>query len=407
MNTPWLTLIGIGEDGRAGLSEAAKIQIEKANFIIAGDRHLAMIGPVSAKTQTWPVPFENGIADILARRGQPTCVVASGDPFFYGVGATLSRHIPSEEMITIPAPSSFSLMAALCGWPLQNCTLTSVHGRPLERLIPFLQPRARILALAWDGTTPLQLAQLLVKRGLGESELIIGEALGGPRQHLTRFTAHALATTDAQFDPLNIIAIDVTASKNASFIPLTTGLDDDLFDHDHQLTKREIRAITLSSLAPQAGELLWDIGAGSGSISIEWMLRHPSNRAIAIEQHPDRVARIGRNAKNLGVPDLQIFEGRAPERLKDLPVPDAIFIGGGGTNPEIISLALAALPFGGRLVINAVTLETQAELMQRYTTLGGSLLSIDIARADPVGPWHGFRKAMTVLQWTFCKKAHQ
>jgi precorrin-6B C5,15-methyltransferase / cobalt-precorrin-6B C5,C15-methyltransferase len=403
MTTPWLTLIGIGEDGRAGLSDVAKIHIDKAKFIMAGDRHLALIGPVAAQTRTWPTPFEDGIAEIIARRGQPTCIIASGDPFFYGVGATLARSIPSDEMITVPAPSAFGLMAAQCGWALQNCALISLHGRPLERLIALLQPAARILALAWDGATPLKVAQLLSERGLGDSTLIIGEALGGPSQALYRTTARALVGDAHHFNPLNTLAIEVSSAEAARIIPLTSGLDDDLFEHDNQITKREIRAITLSSLAPRQGELLWDIGAGSGSIGIEWMLRHPANRAIAIEKHPERVARLARNAKALGVPDLTICEGTAPEALEHLPTPHAVFIGGGGTNPLVIDKAISALPVGGRLVANAVTLETQADLMQRHIAMGGSLISIDIARADPVGPWHGFRKAMTVLQWTYCK----
>jgi precorrin-6Y C5,15-methyltransferase (decarboxylating) len=405
MTTPWLTLIGIGEDGRDGLSAAAQRLVDDAAFVMGGARHLALIGNIKAETKAWPHPFEDGIKDIIARRGQSTLILASGDPFLYGVGATLSHHIPAEEMLVLPAPSAFSLMASRLGWSIQDCAQVTLHGRPLEKIIPHLQPQARVLALSWDGDTPLKLATLLVERGMGDSVIHIGEALGGPREAHHRVIAKDLRATPKQFDPLNTIGLEVVTSHGARIVPLAPGLDESWFEHDNQITKREIRAITLSSLKPHQGALLWDIGAGSGSVSIEWMLCHPSNRAIAIEVRPDRAHRITRNALAFGFPDLRVIEDEAPDALKGLPQPDAIFIGGGGTDARVIDHALAALKIGGRLVVNAVTIETQADLMKRHVTQGGTLIKIDIARADPVGPYHGWRASMPVIQWTFVKEA--
>jgi len=396
----WLTLIGLGEDGLSGLSPAATRALEQAAFIAGGARHLALLGATKAQTMAWPAPIEAGVEAVLARRRQPTCVLASGDPFHYGVGAMLMRHLSANEMRCLPAPSAFSLICARLGWSQQDCALLSLHGRPLERLAPHLQPGARILALTWDGETPRKVAERLVALGMGRSRMIVCEAMGGPRERRIEFIATEF---HGVVDPLNTLAIEVVADRGARIMPLASGLPDDLFEHDSQITKREARAITLSTLAPRRGELLWDIGAGSGSISIEWMLRHPANRAIAIETRADRAARIGRNALELGVPDLRIVKGAAPLALAGLPTPDAIFIGGGGTDAGVLDDAFAALPDGGRLVVNAVTLETQAEIMRRHVAMGGALTKIEIARADPVGPFHGWRASMPLMQWSITK----
>ncbi len=398
----WLTLVGIGEDGLDGLSPAARRALEQAEFLAGGARHLALLGQTRAQTFAWPSPMEAGFAEVLARRGRPTCILASGDPFHYGVGAMAMRHLPASEMMCLPAPSAFSLTCARLGWAQQDCALLSLHGRPMERLAPHLQPGARILALTWDGQTPRKVAERLVALGMGRSRMVVCEAMGGPRER--RIEALAVDFKD-EVDALNTLAIEVVADRGARIMPLASGLPDELFEHDNQITKREVRAITLSTLAPRRGELLWDIGAGSGSISIEWMLRHPSNRAIAIETRADRAARIGRNAMELGVPELRVVEGAAPEALAGLPTPDAIFIGGGGTDAGVLDAAWAALPEGGRLVVNAVTLETQSDLMRRHVAMGGELTKIEIARADGVGPFHGWRAAMPVMQWSIVKES--
>jgi precorrin-6Y C5,15-methyltransferase (decarboxylating) len=398
----WLSIVGIGEDGLDGLSPVARTLIAQAALVVGGRRHLALIGPAAkGETLAWPSPPGAAFPAIRARRGTPVCIVATGDPFFYGIGSLLAAEIPPDEMLCLPAASAFGLAAGRLGWPVQDCALVTVHGRALERIVPCLQPRARILALSWDESTPGKLAALLTASGLGQTRITVCEALGGPRERLR--TAAAGAFSLDGIDPLNLVALEIGDAPGGRFIPRAAGLPDEWFEHDGQMTKRDIRAITLSALAPRQGELLWDIGAGSGSVGIEWMLASPSNATIAIERVPARAGRIARNAASLGVPDLRIVEGAAPEALRGLPTPHAIFIGGGATVPGTIDTAWATLATGGRLVVNSVTIETQAELIQRFRTLGGALKTIQIAHADPVGGFHGMRPSMPVTQWAITK----
>ncbi|MGY5774977.1 precorrin-6y C5,15-methyltransferase (decarboxylating) subunit CbiE [Rhizobium sp. LEGMi135b] len=398
----WLTLIGIGEDGPAGLGDEAKRLIAEAPMVFGGVRHLELTRAlITGETHQWLSPFEKSVEAVLARRGKPTVVLASGDPFFYGVGVTLSRRIPASEMAVIPAPSSFSLAASRLGWPLQETTVLSLHGRPTDLIRPHLHAGRRILALTSDGKGPADLAVLLQGSGFGSSELTVLEALGGPHEKVSRQTAADF--TLSGINDLNICAVEVKAEAGARILSLSAGLADELFEHDGQITKREIRAMTLSALAPRYGELLWDIGAGSGSIGIEWMLADPSLRAIAIEASPERSARIRRNAGNFGVPGLVIVEGEAPAALSDLAAPDAIFIGGGGSDAGVLEAAIGQLRSGGRLVANAVTTEMEALLLAEQARRGGSLIRIDIARAAPVGRMTGWRPAMPVTQWSWVK----
>jgi precorrin-6Y C5,15-methyltransferase (decarboxylating) len=397
----WLAIVGIGEDGIDGLSATARGLIGTADIVFGGRRHLTLAAPlVRGAARPWPSPFDGAGAEVLQHRGRPVCVLASGDPFHYGVGALLARKIDPGEMIVLPAPSAFSLAAARLGWSLPQTVLLSVHGRMLDLIRPHLQPGARILTLTSDGDGPAALALLSAQSGFGRSRLTVLEALGGPRERIraTQAAAFDLGAVDA----LNIVAIEVAAEPGARIIARASGLADDLFDHDGQITKREVRAVTLSSFAPRRGELLWDIGAGSGSVAIEWMLADPSMRAIAIERRPDRAARITRNAAAFGVPGLQVVEGSAPDALASLAIPDAVFIGGGG-DARIIDAAIAALRAGGRLVVNAVTLETEAQLIARHAASGGELLRIAIARAGAVGEKTGWRAAMPVTQWAWTK----
>ena len=394
----WLSIIGIGEDGLDGLSPAARRLIAQAALVVGGARHLKLAGLAGERTFVWPSPIEDALPQILARRGEPLCVLASGDPFFYGVGSLLMRHFGADEMICLPAPSAFSLAAARLGWSLQDCALVSLHGRALEAIIPHLQSRARIIALSWDGATPGRLARLLCERGMGGSRFVVCEAMGGPDERLRETSAEAFALADVA--ALNTIGVEVIAAAGARALPRASGLPDALFEHDGQITKREIRAMTLAALAPRRGELLWDVGAGSGSVAIEWMLCDPANRAIAIEKNPARASRIARNAAALGVPGLGIVEGEAPEALADLPPPDAVFVGGGASAGALLDHVFAALAPGGRLVVNAVTLAGQAELIKRYESQGGDLVQANIARAERVGRFHGWRPAMPVVQWT-------
>ncbi len=400
-NAPWLTVIGIGEDGRAGLSSAALAALDRAEFVIGGVRHLALVAPLSAQKQTWPSPFSDGYSMILARRGQPTCVLATGDPFHYGVGAELARLIPADEIVCFPQPSAFSLAAARMGWSLPDCDCLSLHGRALERVIPSLQPGARLLVLSWDGSTPGQLAELLKAHGLGASTITVLEAMGGPRERIRHAVANDFTIVD--INPLNTIALEIVAAGDARIAPLAPGLPDSWFENDGQLTKAEIRALTLAALAPRAGELLWDIGLGAGSIAIEWCLRHPRNRCIGIEERPERAERARRNALELGATALDIRIGRAPEALADLPAPDAIFIGGGASEPGVFEAAWAALKPGGRLVLNAVTLETETLLGMLYARHGGTMRRLAVSRLEAVGGMHGWRAAMPVTQWVVTK----
>ncbi|MBB3771766.1 precorrin-6Y C5,15-methyltransferase (decarboxylating) [Angulomicrobium tetraedrale] len=398
----WLSIVGIGEDGLAGLAPAARAAIEAADIVFGGARHLALAGAaVKGRGEPWPSPFERGIALVLARRGQRVCVLASGDPFLHGVGATLARHVPAQEMRVFPAPSSFSLAAARLGWALGEVACLTAHGRDLDLIRPHLHPGRRLLVLTSDADGPAAIARLLVEGGFGGSTLHVGEALGGPRERLRSTVAGDFALMDV--DPLNLVGIEVEGSRDARVLPRAPGLPDAWFENDGQLTKREIRAVTLSALAPRRGELLWDIGAGAGSVAIEWMLADPSLAAIAIEERADRAARIHRNAHALGVPGLLLVEGRAPAALAGLPAPDAIFIGGGAGDAGVMEAALACLKPGGRLVVNAVTLETEAVLLAQHAARGGELLRLSVARAAPVGGLTGWRAAMPVTQWIWEK----
>ena len=402
-STRWLSIVGIGEDGVDGLSAAARGLISAAEIVFGGKRHLALAAPlIRGAARPWPSPFDGAAEEVVNHRGRHICVLASGDPFHYGVGAVLARAIDAHEMIVVPAPSAFSLAAARLGWSLAETTLLSVHGRNLDLVRPHLQPGARILALTSDGNGPAALAQLLARSGFGASRLTVLEALAGPRERVR-------ATTAADFDlgavdALNTLAIEVEAAADARVIARSAGLADDLFEHDGQITKREIRAVTLSSLAPRRGALLWDIGAGAGSVAIEWMLADPLfMRAIAVEARADRAARIARNAAAFGVPGLQVVHGSAPDALANLPPPYAIFVGGGASVPSVLDAAVAALRSRGRLVVNAVTLETEALLIARHAALGGELIRIAISRAGAVGEKTGWRSAMPVTQWVWTK----
>jgi precorrin-6Y C5,15-methyltransferase (decarboxylating) len=398
----WLSIVGIGEDGIEGLSAAACGLIGAAEIVFGGRRHLGLAAPlIRGAARPWPSPFDGAVPEVIHHRGRPICVLASGDPFHYGVGAVLARTIDAREMVVVPAPSAFSLAAARLGWSLPDTVLLSLHGRALDLLRPHLQPGAHILALTSDGDEPAALAGLLADGGFGGSRLTVLEALGGPRERVRATTAAAydLAAVDA----LNTIAIEVKAAPNARVIARAAGLADALFEHDGQITKREVRAVTLSSLAPRRGELLWDIGAGAGSVAVEWMLVDPSMRAVAVEQRADRAARIRRNAAAFGVPGLEIVEAAAPTALAALAPPDAIFVGGGAGAPGLLEAVTAALSPGGRLVINAVTLATEALLIEHRAARGGDLVRIAIARAGAVGEKSGWRAAMPVTQWVWTK----
>lgn len=403
MIEPWLSIVGIGEGGLDGLSTPARAAIAQADCVIGGERHLALARElIRGEARLWPVPFTAILPDVMAMRGRPTCILASGDPFWFGAGSSLvgPGRVAVEETIAHPAPSSLSLAAARLGWPLQDCIVLGLNGRDVRRILPHLHPGTHILALCADEKTSHQVAALLSDNGFGPSILHVLEHLGGASEQLRQARADAFSLDAIR--PLNLLGISVRANPGARILARGFGLDDALFEHDGQLTKREIRAVTLAALAPRRGEILWDIGCGSGSIAIEWLLADPLNRAFGIEQDETRAARIARNAAAFGVSHLRIIMGQAPAALEGLPEPDAIFIGG-GLGDGVLKTAMLRLKSGGRLVANAVTLEGEAALLAAYAAHGGHMIRLNVERASPVGHLTGWRPAMPVTQWSFVK----
>ena len=394
--TRWLSIIGIGEDGLAGLSPVAHTLVETAETLVGGARHLAMVPPGGAERLLWRRPLAATIADIAARRGKRLAVLASGDPLWYGVGSALLRHFRREEMTILPQPSAFSLAAARLGWPLADCATITLHGRPLDILRLHLAPHRRILILSEDRGTPGAVAELLTGLGWGPSRLTVLAYLGGNREVV--IAEEAQSWGDRQVPDLNTIAIACHGEPGARALPLLAGLPDEVFEHDGQLTKREVRAATLAALAPLPGETLWDIGAGCGSIAIEWLRIGEGRSAIAVEQDPSRAAMIARNAASLGVPALRIVLGAAPDALEGLPPPNAIFVGGGINETGLLPQAWARVPLGGRLVANVVTAEGEARLLDWHARHGGALTRIAVSRAEPRGLHHLWRSLATVTQ---------
>jgi len=391
--SPWLTVIGIGEDGFKGLGRNARHAVLRAARIIGGQRQLDLLPVcVRGERQLWPSPFS--LAPLLARRGEPVCVLASGDPMFYGVGASLARQVPAEEMLILPAPSSVSLAAARLGWALQDVMTLSVVARPLAALNAHLASGVRLLVLSNDGQSPAAIAALLAESGFGPSRLSVFEHLGGAAEQRVDGVAHAWL--HAAVADLNLVAIDCLADADAPRLSRLAGLPDVAFKHDGQLTKRDVRAMTLARLAPLPGELLWDVGAGSGSIGIEWMRAHPSCRALAIEADAGRQGLIEHNRDALGVPGLQLVRGTAPAALGGLETPDAIFIGGGVTRDGVLETCWQHLRPGGRLVANAVTLQSEMTLMAWRARHGGELTRLHVAQAQPLGEFDTWRQALPI-----------
>ena len=397
----WLSIVGIGEDGLDGLPAAARSLVLEADLLIGGERHLAMVPQKSDQERiAWATSQLLAQADGLAQyKGRRTCVLASGDPMWFGIGATLSKRIPASEMTVLPHPGAFALAAAKLLWSLDAVDCLSLHGRPLDLINAFLTPGARLLLLTENGAAPAKIAAHLVTRGFGSAQLTVLEHLGGAAENVQTGTAKDwLHQTCAD---LNLLALEV---KDGPGLTRLAGLEDDLYLHDGNITKREIRAVTLARLSPFPGDLLWDVGAGSGSISIEWLRTDRRNRAIAIENKEARRSMIAQNALALGVPQLEIKAGSVPEALHGLPDPDAIFIGGGITTGGLIERCWQALKPGGRLVANVVTLEGESVLVQAWREHGGDLARFSVQRAEPVGRFHGWHAMMPVTQWSVTKE---
>ena len=402
--TPWLTVVGMGDDGPHGLAPAARAVVEQARVVVGGQRHLDLLGPGERERIPWPRPFSTLTETLDRLRGRAVCVLATGDPTCHGVGSILAERFGPDAVRILPAPSAFSLARARLGWASQRVETLSLHGRPVELVQPFVQPGARLLALSSNASTPAEVARLLCERGYGRSRLTVLSHLGGEAERTHRTTAESYRRGDEVAD-LNTLAIECVAEPDAPLVPRTPGLPDELYEHDGQLTKREVRAVTLAALAPVPGQLLWDIGAGCGSIGIEWMRTHPECRAIAVEPDTRRIELIAANSAALGTPGLEVVKGHAVPALEGLGAPDAIFVGGGITEPGLLDHCWAALAPGGRLVANVVSVEGESVLGDWQRARGGSLTRIDIARCEPLGRFRGWRPLMPVTQLAATRRA--
>lgn len=394
-SSPWLTIIGIGENGADGLCAASRAALENADLVMGPPRHIALLPALKCPVVEWPVPFEDGISRLLQERRRRVVMLASGDPFWFGAGSSVTRHLAREEWVAHPAPSVFTLAAARLGWAVQDTACLGLHAAPIERLRPHLVSGRRALVLLRDGAAVAALGTYVNALGFGASVLHILERLGGPSERLRTQSA----ATPVPADIAHPVAVGIEVAGDALALPATCGLPDSLFASDGQMTKRPVRALTLSALAPRAGELLWDIGAGSGSISIEWLLAHPANRAVAIEADPERAARAKANASALGVDRLSVLTGRMPDNFPDSALPDAVFIGG-GMSEDMLAALWGRLPAGTRLVANAVTLETEALLTRWHGLKGGTLLRIELSDAVALGTRQGWRARYPVVQWS-------
>ncbi|HPD90997.1 MAG: precorrin-6y C5,15-methyltransferase (decarboxylating) subunit CbiE [Rhodobacter sp.] len=392
---PWLTIIGLGEDGLNGLTDASRDALARAEVVTGAARHLALLPGLTAERRDWPVPFADGLAPLLAMRGRRVVMLASGDPFWFGAGSVVIRSLAPGEWRVLPGVSCFSLAAARLGWPIEDTVVLALHAAPLARIRPYLAPGRRVLATLRDGEAVGNLAAYLTAAGFGDAMLTVLEALGGPRERVRRVAA-------AEFDLAEVrhpVAVGVEPAGDGAVLSLASGRADAWFDNDGQITKRPVRALALSALAPRPGETLWDIGAGSGSIAIEWLLAHPSLKAFGFEGSPDRAARARENALRLGADRLTVIDATAPEGLDRAPLPDAVFIGG-GLSQTLLERLEGMLPPGTRLVAHAVTLESEALLARWHAERGGSLLRIELAEAAPLGRRRGWKSAYPVVQWS-------
>ncbi|MGA5193583.1 precorrin-6y C5,15-methyltransferase (decarboxylating) subunit CbiE [Streptomyces exfoliatus] len=398
-------VVGIGADGWDGLPETSRRVLRTAQVLIGAPRQLDLLPADDCPGEriTWPTPLRPAVPGLLAAHQDRTiAVLASGDPSFYGIARTLAETVGAQRLRVLPHPSSVSYACARLGWPLEAVETVSLVARPLAALAAALHDGRRLLVLGEGPGTPADVAAYLRATGWGGTRVRVLEQLGGPRERLLDATAAdwPLERTDA----LHVLALDCVRDPDTLRLGAVPGLPDEAYEHDGQLTKRYVRAATLAALAPAPGELLWDIGGGSGSIGVEWMRTHRSCRAIAVEKSPERAARITRNADALGVPALRVVTAAAPDGLASLPVPHAIFIGGGLTAPGLLDACWDALPAGGRLVANTVTLESEALLADRYRRHGGELVRLAVATAVPVGGFTGWRQAMPVTQWSVTKE---
>ncbi|CAI9404031.1 Precorrin-6Y C(5,15)-methyltransferase [decarboxylating] [Nocardioides sp. T2.26MG-1] len=392
--------MGVGADGR--LDGAAADLVRQAEVLIGGARHLAAAPEVAGQVRrTWPSPLTDGLPALREElRGRRAVALASGDPMLSGIGSTLVRAWGADAVRVLPAVSSVALARARMGWSAEESVVVTLVGRHEARLLREIAPGRRILLLTSGAETPAVVAELLVESGHPDAEVTLLADLGSERETgAARPAAQWLDVPVSDVPALHVLAVQIPVSTGPWRSAWVAGLPDDAFEHDGQLTKRDLRASALARLQPAPGQHLWDVGAGAGSIGVEWMRAHPTCRTTAVEADPTRAARIARNARALGVPDLTVVEGRAPDALAGLPTPDAVFVGGGATRPGVLGACLAALRPGGRLVVHGVTLETEQLLADAYRTHGGELTRLAVETAAPVGGFTGWTPARTVTQW--------
>jgi precorrin-6Y C5,15-methyltransferase (decarboxylating) len=398
---PQITVVGIGADGWAGVPERLRETVLAAEALLGGRRHLELVPPVDGqRREPWPSPLKDGLPALLdSLPPGPVVALASGDPLVSGIGTTLVALLGADVVAVEPAVSSVALARARLGWSAEGCGLVSLVGRDPALVLRELAPRRRLLVLSGDATTPGQVARLLVGSGYGSSTMTVLGELGGSGE--SRLETSAQGWVDrppAEIPELHVLALELTGPRTTGW---SSGLPDDAFESDGQLTKRDLRAAALARLAPAPGEHLWDVGAGAGSIAIEWMRAHPTCTATAVEADTERSARIARNASGLGVPGLQVVTGRAPGALASLAAPDAVFVGGGATAEGLLLTCLRALRPQGRLVAHAVTLESEQVLVAACREHGGELTRISVETAEPLGTFTGWRPARPVTQWTW------
>ena len=393
----WLTIIGMGEDGYEGLSATAKLVLQKTDVIVGSERLFGFLPTLKAERLEWPQPFSAVVNQMKPLRGRKTVILATGDPMNYGVARKLLEFIPFEEMTVIPHLSAFSHVASRMGWSLPDCDTLTLHGRDAANIESFIQPNAKLIVLTADASTIPEVARRLVARGFEKSSATVLENMGGERETKSSFIADALPTR--KFSDLNTLAVQCVAGPNAKVWSRLAGLPDDAFIHDGQITKREVRAATLAALSPAPDQLLWDIGAGCGSVAIEWMRSTRGCEAIAFESNAERLNMIAQNADRLGTPRLKIVAGHAPETLTGLPGPDAVFIGGGVGIPGVFETAWEHLKPGGRMVANVVTIEGEMHLYDLQEKHGGDLVRMEISHLTPIGPYRALKPRMAVTQW--------
>ena len=398
--TAWLHIVGIGEDGLDGLTPSARTVVEASDVIIGGNRHHLFVEGMTAERVVWPSPFDALIDTLNGYKGRRVVVLATGDPLWYSVGSRIGRFIPPNEIVYHPHLSAFQLAAARMGWSMADIETLTVHGRPVEQMIAFIQPDQRLLILTTGADTPAQIAAFLVDRGFGQSQMTVLAAMGGKDELWFEGTAEGWGHEVPAF---NTLAVECIAAPDAALLPRVPGLADELFHHDGTMTKQEVRAATLAKLMPMRGALLWDVGCGCGSVAVEWMRVVRYSHAIGIEPRDDRRVLAAQNAAALGVPKLELIDGSVPEALSGLKAPDAIFVGG-GLSRETFDVCWGALRPLGRFVCNAVTLESEALLMALHKEHGGQLVKLQVNRAGPVGNLTGWRPLMPVTQWSLVKR---